>query len=484
MRNELRNLSFTTLLLAACGAQTEPTEPAPADARVTVESRAQGILRVTVDATDEASWVELSLADPGQSPGDAWHVAFSRFRVKIDGGVSGDGGVEVAPLPFVGFEEVERAPAGGYLTDAAKTEPDEQTPDFVPDEAIDFAFSRPHAASDTGWYDYNPMGHVLAPADVTYVVATGDGRFYALRFVDYYDAAGTPGVITFDLRAVPGPEREQVLDATAQVGLRIVDGQTTDPALGGWDLLVERTWFATASGVSADGFGGARWAPEGLGFDEITAAPTTGYAEDALLPLPGPPGSGTAPGNPVLNAWYDYDPITHSVSPEPGVLLVRGRAGDYAKLRIEAYADGVFTLTLAALPPAPEEAALSVPTSTAGFVLVDLSAGTTSAPVADPSAHEGWDLAVSADAVWTVAGAQQTQDLDAIEEAPAAGFVPDEGAGESRANPTLAAAIEGATVTAVLPTADEGFAKAVLRREQDSLRIEYVFTGPGRRIFR
>ena len=47
----------------------------------------------------------------------------------------------------------------------------------------------------------------------------------------------------------------------------------------------------------------------------IQFAIVASYAADAMLPVPGPPGSGEYSGSPTLAAWYDYDATTHAVTP-------------------------------------------------------------------------------------------------------------------------------------------------------------------------
>jgi len=62
------------------------------------------------------------------------------------------------------------------------------------------------------------------------------------------------------------------------------------------------------------------------------------------VPEPGPPGSGTFSGNPVLSAWYDYNPRTHEVTPRPVAFVVCTADGGVARLRISGYGQGVMSL--------------------------------------------------------------------------------------------------------------------------------------------
>jgi hypothetical protein len=48
--------------------------------------------------------------------------------------------------------------------------------------------------SGDGWYAYDQTSHVLTPRANVYFVRTSGGVF-ALRFLSYYDAAGTSGFV-------------------------------------------------------------------------------------------------------------------------------------------------------------------------------------------------------------------------------------------------------------------------------------------------
>lgn len=503
----LRWLSVTLSLLVACGG--DPTDdpmqgpghsghddhnssnhdPGAQPGKVQVTDLGSGVQRLVVDATDDAAWIEVDLALPGEAQSDGWDLRISRFRVRTNGGVSGDGGMEVAPLVGVGLAEVSKAPSDGYVTDAAKEGADPETPDFVPDQDVLGAFELENSASETGWYAYDPMNHVLSPADVTYAVRGRGGDYYALRFVDYYDAVGTPGFVTFDLTPIEAPDLDPLdaLDASRTQFLT-VDGQLVDDSDPlGWDLSISRTWMVTNSGMSGAGVGGARWAEDGADFERVTEAPTVGFLQDELMPLPGPPGSGEAPGNPVLNdaenGWYDYDPMTHQVSPKAGVILVRGADGGYAKVAVEAYSVGVYRLRIASIPAKPETAAAEV-TLASTYTVVDLSTGRVTAEVEDPTAIQGWDLAFTADRVLTRAGAVALADFDGAATATTEGFVADEGVGEMRSHSEMTASLPSGGAFS-MPVGDGlGYAKVRWTTADDTVSLEWVYTGPNRERFR
>ena len=144
-----------------------------------------GPITLQVDATNQTEWVYIDLAS-GDDVGEAgaWTLAFRRNNVMLNGGVSGDGGVEVAWLDAT-FDSVTEAPADGWVTDEADADED-----GVPEYAL------------ADWFDYDVSTHVLTPAAGTWAVRAVDGTTYALIFTTYYDAAGTSGFPTVRYRPI------------------------------------------------------------------------------------------------------------------------------------------------------------------------------------------------------------------------------------------------------------------------------------------
>lgn len=140
-----------------------------------------------VNAIDMASWVYFSLREKAEVTPDApeqsplWDLGFQRSNVKLNGGASGTGPVQVA-VASGSFESVTAAPSEGFLTDAA-----DEDADGSPDYAL--------GAGD-GWYSYDPASHRLTARETVFVVETAGG-YFKLQFSSYYDAAGTPGVPQF-----------------------------------------------------------------------------------------------------------------------------------------------------------------------------------------------------------------------------------------------------------------------------------------------
>lgn len=138
-----------------------------------------------VDSSSAEEWIYIDFETMTKlDETGPWDLRFQRFHISTNGGVSGSGGVEVAPLLDVALDAVTEAPADGFIADAA--DGDDANPD------PDYAFEQ-----GDGWYDYDPMAHVLSPKANTYVVRTTAGTPLALALQDYYDAAGTAGWFTF-----------------------------------------------------------------------------------------------------------------------------------------------------------------------------------------------------------------------------------------------------------------------------------------------
>lgn len=156
---------------------------------------AGGLQLTEVDATSNEVWIYLDLdtgleVDPEDSEGAAqWDLAFQRFVIAINGGVSGEGSVEVAVVEGSGLESLTQAPAEGYRVDEADGDDENTGPDRVFDS----------------WYSYDPSTHILTPAALRYVVFTSDGNYVKLEMAGYYDEAGTSAFPSFWWGPVEGP---------------------------------------------------------------------------------------------------------------------------------------------------------------------------------------------------------------------------------------------------------------------------------------
>lgn len=202
----MRSILPTALLLAlatGCAADLSPNDddggPVVVDERggpnVGHVDEGDGVIATRVDATSEEAWVyldldeglQLDVDDPRTEPD--WELAFMRFHIKLNGGASGTAGVEIAILEDVAFEDVDVAPADGYIRDLPDGDDENEEPDY--------------ALQD--WYDYDIMTHVLTPRPVVYVLRTDQSRHYKLQIDTYYDEAGTSGHMQFRWAWIEGP---------------------------------------------------------------------------------------------------------------------------------------------------------------------------------------------------------------------------------------------------------------------------------------
>jgi hypothetical protein len=362
------------LCLAACDSSIAPDKEAGDDGEGVGDPS-----ETVIDASADDVWVYFDLEtgevvepeSPEQS--SAWDIAFRRFHVAMNSGISGSGSVEAVVLRDVPFDDVTSAPDAGYAIDEADSDDDGKDPDYF------------MSSGETGWWAYNPMNHVLTPRAHVYVVRTAQGGLSKLAFLDYYNDAGSSGYpkIRFAQLVAPAPSGDGdsdgdgdhdaaapdageplpdagpvdydtlTVDASASGAwtyLKIGAGTVSiaDPATSlGWDLAFKRFMIQTNSGTSGSGQAGARLLE--ADFASTVELPTTeGFEADEVIAETD--GTAEFSGSPALNGWYDYDVTTHRVTPKDVAFLVRDAGGaGYAKLRITDWANGVFTIDLGVL---------------------------------------------------------------------------------------------------------------------------------------
>jgi hypothetical protein len=120
-----------------------------------------------------------------------------------------------------------------------------------------------------------------------------------------------------------------------------------------WDLAFQRFHIRARGGASGDG--GVQVAiVQGAGFDDVHRAPAGPWVEDQ----PDGPDENTDLDTAFEKpeAWYDYEPTFHSLTPRPWVYVVKSDRGAYFKLVIDAYYDragtpALFKLRIGQVPP-------------------------------------------------------------------------------------------------------------------------------------
>jgi len=509
------NRSILTLLIIgplACGDEVAPdgssnegSEPNDGSGRIETVQRDDSTFATQVDAQDREAWVYFDLDEPAEvavtDPGDSmtWDLAFRRSNIKVNGGYSGPADVAVAALPETEFEAVERTPVASFEADAPTSgEVDPDRPSFIDDDGTDFVFGRANAASTNGWFDYDPINHVLSPADVTFVVRSTEGAYFKLGFLDYYSQAGSSGFPTFawaEIAPPPGP-RTFAVDASGREAFVYVslesatDVTVAEPATSSdWDLAFRRTLVRTNGGISGPGWGGAK----DLGtadFVAVDRADTVGFAVDALVPPPGPPvpEEQWEPANETLSAWFDYDPETRTVTPRATVFVARDAEGRKHKLRILDWSDGQFELEVQPVPPKPDLRSVTIDAPADAWTYFNARLGEVVEPEV-PGESTDWDLALRGSEIRLNGGTSgpgeaaarsvEAGSIDEVVRVPDDGWVADAGG----TNEALMSRTDESLF--VIRLADGTFAKLrVARAENEQWELEYAYAGPGRRSFR
>ena len=199
------------LVTSACAPTLETPNDTPPDGGAELCPQADpicnadmgdGVTVTHIAALDQIEWVYFDfdtmstpMVDvPRQS--EAWDLAFKRFVIKVNGGVSGIGGVEFAVVEDLSFTALTVPPSNTeWLVDLVD---DPEDPDLDPEFLM--------ATGPTGWFDYNPSNHVLTPRDRVYVVRSVEGDYYKLKMLTYYDSVGSPAHLRFNWAKLAIPD--------------------------------------------------------------------------------------------------------------------------------------------------------------------------------------------------------------------------------------------------------------------------------------
>lgn len=186
------------LVLSACAEDLETNDDGDGENLLDTETqtKADGVRETTVNASVADKYRHFDLDEDVAVKADSadWDLAFSRFKIKTNGGDSGDGDVVVAKLAAADFEALTRAPDSGYLedSDAVSSKSEGGDPNY--------AFLGPEP-----WYEYNGSNHQLSPADAVYVLRSTQGEFFKIKLLNYYDKAGTAGHLAFAWAKIEAP---------------------------------------------------------------------------------------------------------------------------------------------------------------------------------------------------------------------------------------------------------------------------------------
>ena len=157
-----------------------------------------------VNATGSATWKYFSfekndtitVTDPATSVD--WDLAFQRYRIKTNGGKSGNGMGSAA-------NSYKKGQTG---FDALTLVSDTAT--FVVDDAIQIAVQQGYATYIVNsalytWFgiELAAQGTQIVPSDYIYVVKTGTGKFAKVWFKSYYSTTNVSGYITIQYKYQP-----------------------------------------------------------------------------------------------------------------------------------------------------------------------------------------------------------------------------------------------------------------------------------------
>ena len=317
-------------LLLACAKSIEPGSGGDDSGSSVADGEA------TVDATSETEWVYLDLAGgkivSPATPEDSteWDLGFRRFRVKVNGGVSGTADMAVVPFYEKDYDTPLEEPTKGWVTDE-----DDTDADGLPEYALDT------------WFAYDVETHEVTPADVIYAIRDRASDVLKLQFLDYYDDAGSPAHV--HLRWGPLSDEGTTLDDTGDKPVPFTcstDSSTlTNTDLGGGVTLTQlytgstEEWmcwsFATSSLVQKGwDLSMQKWdfrtgATEVAllpkqDFDALKVAPADGYLTDT-------------DDKHVFEDWYIYDTEIHVLYPADVVYVLHTADGAYWKMQITTY---------------------------------------------------------------------------------------------------------------------------------------------------
>ena len=289
-------------------------DPAPAPAP-TPKGEAKEVK--DLDVSDEQKWVYFSfekgtvveVTNPRTT--DNWDIAFNRYNIRTNGGVSGIGEVEVVNTNSKDFASVTKAPADGYKKDEKVKEfgrpaPGQTQPSIIEVEKNPVISGTVQSTDPKGWYNYIPpkKGENSPHFEITkyvYVLKTVKGDKYVKIQLTNYNKSDKPdksGFITFIYDFLTekataekvaldfsGNEAKEVqLDATGDWKYFSLKNGEVTPAKPEedltWDLAFNNYYVRLNGGTSGKGKAEVVKV-EGTNFAEIVEAPKAGFAKDA-----------------------------------------------------------------------------------------------------------------------------------------------------------------------------------------------------------
>jgi hypothetical protein len=157
-----------------------------------------------VNATSSTNWKYFSfekndtviISDPATSLD--WDIAFQRYRIKTNGGISGSGSGSAANS----WKKLQE----GF--DVLKVIPDTTT--FTSDQAVQIAVQQGYTTYNVNpvlytWFgmEFGANGTQIIPTDNIYIIKTAKGKYAKVWFRSYYSSYNVSGYVTFQYAYQP-----------------------------------------------------------------------------------------------------------------------------------------------------------------------------------------------------------------------------------------------------------------------------------------
>ena len=337
-----------------------------------------------LNASDEQKWVYFSfqtgttveVTNPKTT--DNWDIAFNRYNIRTNGGVSGIGEAEVVNTNSKDFAAVTKAPAEGYEKDKEVTEygrprPGQTQPSETKSEKNPVISGTVNKQDSKGWYNYTPpkQGENTPHFEITkyvYVLKTAKGgKYVKIQLTGYTNDKNETGYITFTYdfltekeTAKPaekvaldfsGSEAKEVqLDATGDWKYFSLKNGEVTPATPAddltWDIAFKGYYVKLNGGTSGKGKAEA-FRTEEKDFTKVTEAPKKGFEKDKEVTFTSRDGSSSKENvSPILTGGFgstigaiSLNPANiakygNVYGPNEWVYVIKTADGTYAKIQV------------------------------------------------------------------------------------------------------------------------------------------------------
>ena len=173
------------------------------------------ITKTCIKATNASGWVYYKLSSksavaiPSPTTSTNWDLAFKRYRIKLNGGVSGPGSASLLTVSGLSsFDSANQANSGTYLKDQnfSPSYTTTTTSACHTNDGINYAFLNDFTESANNcWFTYSLSTHTLSPKDQYYFFTDAGGSYYKLKITNYYSESGSSGYISFHWAKVLSP---------------------------------------------------------------------------------------------------------------------------------------------------------------------------------------------------------------------------------------------------------------------------------------